>query len=148
MIHKIVVCMLFFLISMPVFGMYTGENILEKETMANNQFIVQYKEGKDPASLSALVQKRMQMKQSALGTIKLYFSDLSYPNTPEKQLTQIRSMDKKVGYISRETLDDKNNSYLLTVTSKTDILSTIKQYKKLPNVESAQPNYYYYMMAL
>src|SRR3989338_7157358 len=96
MIHKIVVCMLCFLISMPVFGMYTGENILEKETMANNQFIVQYKEGKDPASLSALVQKRMQMKQSALGTIKLYFSDLSNPNTPEKQLTQIRSMDKTV----------------------------------------------------
>lgn len=148
MIQKFIVFILFFLISMPVYGMYTGEKTKPDPAMSDTQFIVTYKTGQDPDTLNLQLKQRAKIRQNILGTFKLYFSDLSNPNTPEKLFVQMKAMDRKVGITMKEPYVDSNNTYLITVTKKSDILKTIEQYKQLPMVKDAQPNYFYYIMSL
>lgn len=126
---------------------------------APNQLIVKYKEGHSPEELKIKISQRTSRRQTfLLGPIRLFFEDLrlrlSGQETPEKKLTRLESAAQEVGVISTEKLfkDGQGqtlaNFYLLKTDGRMEVPKAVELYKKLPEVESAEPNYMMKMMGI
>lgn len=126
---------------------------------APNQLIVKYKEGQSPEELKFKVSQRENRKQTFLfGPIMLFFEDLRLrlkgEENPEKKLERINSAASEIGVTSAEKLfqDSQDvalkNFYLLTTDGRMEVLPAVELYKKLPEVESAEPNYTMKMMGI
>jgi len=117
---------------------------------APDRVIVKYKEGQSPLALQKRVNKRTKQRTSFIGKVTMSFADLTSrargqetPETTLKQLEQFAQTRKHKGQSISESLDQAKDTYVYEQNERKaiDIKSIVSEYKQLPQVEFAEPDY-------
>ncbi|MDO8460932.1 MAG: hypothetical protein Q7S38_00655 [bacterium] len=118
-----------------------------------NEIIVIYKAQQSPDELFQAIRKRQEERKNIFGALKIYFGDvlgiINKKTSPEFRLRELLAMNEKVGVSSKKLLYKDTatgkTTYLLKISPNINIMSAVKMYATLPEVQSAQPNYTLHM---
>ncbi|OGK55916.1 hypothetical protein A3J15_02650 [Candidatus Roizmanbacteria bacterium RIFCSPLOWO2_02_FULL_38_10] len=148
--------LLFFILFLVIsFFLFNLNQVVAQEVpkaeYSPDEFIVKYKPGQSAQRLKLFVSERQKKARNFVNRMLIFLGDvktkLINQKTPEEKWLRFESVYKTLGITGETSLNVETTSqgdqYVVKTDARLDILKVIAEYKKLPEVEYAEPNYIY-----
>lgn len=112
-----------------------------------NRIIVKYKSGQSKAKISQIVTEREAQRKTFFGRAQQAVADsiakLKGESLPEEKLNRIQNAEKKFGVSTKRLSKFKPDDELTLAesTAAIDVPKAVEEFKKLPEVEYAEPDF-------